>query len=177
MNIRFSGFGGQGIVLAGVIYGRAATIDGKNAAQTQSYGSAARGGASKSDEVISDTAIYELEATELDVLVAMSQEAYTANIHQLKESGILIVEKDLVQVVDVGSRSYSVCVTRIAESLGRKIMANMVMLGYMSAVVSSVSKSAVREALCELAPKGTEEKNIEAFEKGYELGTAAASIH
>jgi 2-oxoglutarate ferredoxin oxidoreductase subunit gamma len=177
MNIRFSGFGGQGIVLAGVIYGRAATIDGKRAAQTQSYGSSARGGASKSDVVISDTAIYELEATEIDVLVAMSQEAFTAHIHQLKKSGILITEKDLVQAADIKSKSYSVSVTRMAESLGLKIMANMVMLGYMSAVVPIVSKDAVCEAIRESVPKGTEKKNIEAFEKGYQSGSAASSTN
>ncbi|MBI4721685.1 MAG: 2-oxoacid:acceptor oxidoreductase family protein [Candidatus Stahlbacteria bacterium] len=173
MNIRFSGFGGQGVVLAGVIYGRAATIEGKNALQTQSYGSASRGGASKSDVIISDEQIYELEFTTPDVLIAMSQEAYTIYAQQLKEQCIVIVEKDLVRTE--GVKIYSIPATRIAEGLGQKIMANIVMLGFMSALVSEVqpqivSKDAVCKAIYESVPKGTGDKNIQAFEEGYKLG-------
>ncbi len=168
MNIRFSGFGGQGVVLAGVIYGRAAVIEGKNALQTQSYGSASRGGASKSDVIISDEKIYELEFTTPDVLIAMSQEAYTIYAQQLKEDSIVIVEKDLVRTGE--GKTHSISATRIAEGLGQKVMANIVMLGFMSALVSIVSKDAVCEAIRELVPKGTEDKNIKAFEEGYKLG-------
>lgn len=80
MNVRFSGFGGQGIILAGVIYGHAATLDGKNAVQTPSYGRASRGGACKCDVIISDEQIYELEFPEPDVLIALSQQAYDSTL-------------------------------------------------------------------------------------------------
>lgn len=170
MNIRFSGFGGQGVVLMGIIYGRAAAIDGKNALQTQSYGSASRGGASKSDVIISDKEIYELEFTTPDVLMVMSQEAYTIYAQQAKESGIVIVEKDLVKAGEIKGNLYSIPATRIAEGLGQKIMANIVILGFMSALVSNVSKDAVCEAIRESVPKGTGDKNIQAFEEGYKMG-------
>ena len=174
MNIRFSGFGGQGIILAGVIYGRAAVIDGKNAVQTQSYGSASRGGACKSDVIISDEEIYELEFPQPDVLIVMIQEAYEKHFSHLMEDGILIVEKDLVQISKSKRKAYAISFTEIAEKeFGRKIMANMVMIGYMTALLSIVSKDAVQQAIRENVPPGTEDKNIEAFEKGYALGLEA----
>ena len=98
MNIRFSGFGGQGIVLSAVIYGHAAVLEGKNAIQTQSYGSESRGGACKSDVTISDEEICELESPQVDVLVALSQEAYENYLPTLRDGGILIIDKDLVQI-------------------------------------------------------------------------------
>ncbi len=75
MKIRFSGFGGQGVILAGVIYGHAATLDGKNAVQTQSYGSASRGGACKCDVIISENDIHELNFPKSNILVSLSQQA------------------------------------------------------------------------------------------------------
>ena len=96
MNIRFSGFGGQGIVLSGYIYGVAAVLDRKKALQTQSYGSESRGGGCRSDVIISDEDIYELAPPRVDVLVALSQAAYDAYLPALKPDGTLIVEDDLV---------------------------------------------------------------------------------
>ena len=170
MNVRFSGFGGQGIILAGVIYGHAATLDGKNAVQTQSYGSASRGGACKCDVIISDEQIYELEFPEPDVLIALSQQAYDKYAPLLKENGTLIIEKDLVRTKKSSTKHHtcSISATDIAhKKFGRKIMANMVVLGYMTALLGIVSKESVKQAICEHVPQGTEDKNIEAFEEGH----------
>lgn len=170
MNVRFSGFGGQGIILAGVIYGHAATLDGKNAVQTQSYGSASRGGACKCDVIISDEQIYELEFPEPDVLITLSQQAYDKYAPILKENGILVIEKDMVRTKksSTNHHTYSISATDIAhKKFGRKIMANMVVLGYMTAILEIVSKEAVKKAICLHVPQGTEDKNIEAFEEGY----------
>ena len=172
MNIRFSGFGGQGIILAGVIYGYAGTLDGKNVVQTQSYGSASRGGACKCDVIISDDQIYELEFPKPDILISLSQQAYDKYVAQLKEDGMLIIEKDLVKTEKTDHPVHSISATDIAfKKFGRKIMANMIVLGYMTASVNLVSKEAVKKAIRENVPAGTEDINIEAFEEGYKLGT------
>jgi len=174
MNLRFSGFGGQGIIIAGVIYGQAAILDGKNVVQTQFYGSASRGGACKCDVIISDEEIHELVFPRPDILIAMSQQAYDKYVPQLKENGFLILEKDLVHTkrLDAGHHVYSISATDIAfKKFGRKIMANMVILGFMTAFTDLVSKEAVMQAIRENVPRGTEHKNIEAYEEGYRLGT------
>ena len=100
MNIRIAGFGGQGVVMAGYVLGHAGTLDGRNALQTQSYGSESRGGACKSDVIISDGEILELAPSVLDVLVAMAQPALDKYLADLKGDGILIYDNDLVKVDD-----------------------------------------------------------------------------
>lgn len=174
MNIRFSGFGGQGIILAGVIYGQAVTYDGKNAVQTQSYGSASRGGACKCDVIISNDQIYELEFPHPDILVTLSQQAYDKYVPQLKKGGILIVEKDMVRVKKGHFKIYSISATDIAyKKFGRKIMANIVILGYMIPLLGHVSKAAAKKAVRQHVPQETKELNIKAFEEGYRLGIEA----
>jgi 2-oxoglutarate ferredoxin oxidoreductase subunit gamma len=101
MNIRFSGFGGQGIVLSGFIMGNAAINEGKNAIQNQSYGSESRGGACRSDVIISDKTINELSPPEVDVLVSMSHSAFEKYLPMLKKGGTLIIDSDLVFPEDV----------------------------------------------------------------------------
>jgi len=173
MNVRFSGFGGQGVILAGVIYAHAGILDGKNAVQTQSYGSSSQGGACKCDVIISDEQIYELEFPEPDILIALSQQSYDKYAPQLKENGTLIVEKDLVEIKQKHQNIYPLSATDIAyKQFGRKIMANMIVLGYMTALLGIVSKEAVRRAIQEHVPPKTEDQNIQAFEEGYKLGLA-----
>lgn len=168
--VRFSGFGGQGIIVAGVIYGHAATMDGKNSVQTQSYGSASRGGACKCDVIISDEEIYELEFPKPDILITLSQQAYDKYAPLLKEYGTLITEKDLVRTKKEHFHIYSIPATDIAfKKFGRKIMANIIVLGYMTALLDVVSKESVEKAIYEHVPSGTEEKNLQAFEEGYQL--------
>ena len=174
MNVRFSGFGGQGVILAGVIYAHAGIFDGKNVVQTQSYGSSSQGGACKCDVIISDEQIYELEFPEPDILIALSQQSYDKYAPQLKKEGTLFVEKDLVEIKQKHQNIYPLSATDIAyKKFGRKIMANMIVLGYMTALLGIVSKEAVRRAIQEHVPPKTEDQNIQAFEEGYKLGFAS----
>lgn len=171
MNIRFSGFGGQGIILAGVIYGWGAALDGKNVVQTQSYGSASRGGSCKCDVIISDEHIFELQFPNPDILISLSQQAYDKYSPQLKDMGILLIDKDLVHTKKDHHSLHVISFTDIAfKKFGRKIIANMVVLGYMTALLNLASKKAVLQAIRENAPSGTRDINIEAFQEGYRLG-------
>ncbi len=172
MNIRFSGFGGQGIVLAGFILGNAAVIDGKNSIQTQSYGSESRGGACRSDVLISKQDINELSPPQIDVLVSMSQSAFERYLPSLKKNGTLIIDSDLVIPDKVKKiKCYGIPATDIAfKKFGRKIVGNMVIIGYVTAITGIVSKKAVKESLRSKVPKGTEDLNVKAFEEGYKLG-------
>ncbi len=176
MIVRFSGFGGQGIVLSGYIFGNAALEDGKNALQTQSYGSESRGGACRSDVVISDGEIFELAPVQVDILVSMSQSAYEKYGPFLKDGGVLAVDKDLVTVdaaveKERKTKYFGIPATDIAfKKFGRKIMGNMVMLGYISAITDILSKKSVQTVIKTNVPKGTEAANLKAFEEGYKMG-------
>ena len=178
MNIRFSGFGGQGIVLAGFIFGNAAVMDGKNAIQNQSYGSEARGGACRSDVIIQKEDINELAPPEIDVLISMSHSAYEKYFHSLKKKGTFIIDTDLVFPEGDHKKKFKcqgIPATDIAfKKFGRKIMGNMVMIGYVTAVTGIVSKKAVKDAIKNNVPKGTEDLNLKAFEEGYKLGMKEA---
>ncbi len=176
MIIRFAGFGGQGIVLSSYIMGQAAIYDGKQAIQNQSYGSESRGGECRADAIISEGAIYELEATEHDVLVAMTQPGYERFIGSLKPGGTLILDSDLV-VTDDGLHppriaKYHIAATDIAfQKFGRKIVANMVVLGFMNALLKLVTVVSLEKSISESVPKGTEKLNLQAMRKGIELAS------
>ncbi len=174
MRVRFCGFGGQGIVLAGYITGNAAVTDGKNAIQNQSYGSESRGGHCKSDVIVDTGEIYELELDECDVLVAMSQAAHDRYIDQLESDGIVIVDSDLVVPREGQDNLHAVPFTDIAyQAFNRKIMGNMVMLGYLVGATGIVSEASMRKAIEANVPKGTEEANIKAYKEGLKLGRKA----
>ena len=173
--IRLTGFGGQGIILSGYIVGKAAAIhDGKQATFTQSYGPESRGGACSAQVIISDEPISYPHLTDPAILVVMSQAAYSKYAPDLREGALLIIDEDLVETDEIAGdvRLLSVPATRLAEELGRKIVANIVMLGFFAAVTDVVSVEAMQEAVRTSVPKGTEELNLEAFQKGYEYGTA-----
>jgi 2-oxoglutarate ferredoxin oxidoreductase subunit gamma len=175
MNIRFCGFGGQGIILSGYILGNAAVAENLNALQTQSYGSESRGGACKSDVMISKEEILEIEADQFDVLVAFSQPAYDMYVDKVSRDGILIIEDDLVKPAgDSHLLPYRIKATDIAyKKFGRKIMANTVMLGFVTPIVKEISRKTMEKAVRQSAPPGTEEANLMAFAEGYELGLQA----
>jgi len=175
MRIRFCGFGGQGIVLAGYITGNAAVTDGKNAIQNQSYGSESRGGHCKSDVIVDDGEIFELELDHVDVLVAMSQAAHDKYIDQLEPDGVVIVDSDLVKPRKGQAHLHAVPFTDIAyQAFNRKIMGNMVMLGYLVGATGVVSEESMKATIESNVPKGTEETNLKAYRKGIELGRKAA---
>jgi 2-oxoglutarate ferredoxin oxidoreductase subunit gamma len=171
--IRFSGFGGQGIIRCGLITGKAlALYDNKHATMTQSFGPEARGSACSSQLVVSDERVLYPYISIPEILVSMSQEAYEKYELELKDDGILIIDKDLVKLKPARGKikTYAVPSTRFAEELGNRIIANLVMLGFFSAVTGIVSSEAMKKALPGLVPGRFLELNIKAFDKGYDYG-------
>lgn len=174
MIIRFAGFGGQGIVLSSYILGQSAIFDGKKAIQNQAYGSESRGGECRGDVIISADDIYELEPDYQDVLVAMAQPAYEKFVPLLRREGTLIIDKDLIvtdaKIEPVGITRYGISATDIAfKNYGRKIMANMVMLGYLNTILGLVRREAMEEAISRNVPRGSAEINLQAFAEGITL--------
>jgi 2-oxoglutarate ferredoxin oxidoreductase subunit gamma len=171
--IRFAGFGGQGIIKSGIITAAAASIhSGKNAVQTQSYGPESRGGACKSEVVISEEEIDFPKVVEPDILVVMSQHAYNDYVDDLKAGGTMILDPDMIphERELKNARIFRVPATKIAEELGRRIVANIVMLGAFVAITAALDENALKESILENVPKGTEELNLTAFKKGCEFG-------
>jgi len=173
IEIKIGGFGGQGVILAGEIVGRAAAVhDGKNATLTRSFGPEARGGSASAQVIISEETIYYPYVTRPSILVVMSQAAYQRFSGELSPGGLLLIESDLVRPGDVSPevRMFAVPATRFAEEMGRKIVLNIVMLGFFAAVSGVVGADAMRKAIAETVPHGTEDLNLRAFQRGYEFG-------
>jgi 2-oxoglutarate ferredoxin oxidoreductase subunit gamma len=173
--ILITGFGGQGIVLAGNILGKAAALyDHKHATLTQSYGPEARGGSCSAQVMISDEEILFPYVERPQVLVCMSQEGYSKNVAMLVPGGLLIWDSDLVRTKKPDPRwtTYNIPATRFAGELGNEMMANIVMLGFLSAVSDVVSVDALREAVLSSVPPNTKDKNSKAFDRGREYGEA-----
>ena len=163
--IRICGFGGQGIVLAGVILGEAATRAGFEAVQTQSYGPESRGGAARSEVVISSEPIDYPRVSRADVLIALSQAAYDSYANDVADNGTVVVDGDLVEADGVNAVPF----TTTAENVGRKIVANMVMLGYLTALLDLVPPEVLEATIMDNIPKGTEELNRRAVQAGRKL--------
>jgi 2-oxoglutarate ferredoxin oxidoreductase subunit gamma len=186
--ILFTGFGGQGIVLAGRILGEAAVIgDHKESTLVQAYGPEARGGACSAQVIIANGVIHYPYVRNPDVLVCMSQGGFDKFFGDLKENGTLIIDQDLVNPHSILPRGrgaqfkigsfahtpyFAIPATRMAEELGRKMMANIIMLGFFTAITGAISVNAARNSVTESVPKGTEKMNIKAFTKGYDYGLA-----
>jgi 2-oxoglutarate ferredoxin oxidoreductase subunit gamma len=173
IEIRISGYGGQGVIRCGYIIGKAVSLyDGKSATMTQSFGPEARGSACSSQVVIAPDRVLYPYVTLPQILVSMSQEAYTKFESNLDENGILIYDEDLVfpGPPKENIKIYSIPSTRLAEEMGAKIVANIVMLGFFTAVTDVVSADAVRKAIPGSVPDRLIDLNIKAFEKGYEYG-------
>lgn len=177
-DVRIAGFGGQGIILAGIVIGKAAALhDNLNAVQTQSYGPEARGGASKTEVVISDEQIDYPKVQHPDIFVALSQEGLNAYLKDIKDGGILIIDPDMIKEEELAQfidehkiKMYKAPVTRTAvEKIGLRIVANIVMIGAITRMTGVVSEEAARQAVTESVPPGTEKKNLEAFQAGAEL--------
>ncbi len=168
--LRFAGFGGQGIIRSGIILGRAISIyDNRYATMNQSFGPEARGGACSSQLVVSDTKILYPYVNRTDYLVAISQEGYEKFEPELKDNGVLIRDSDLVKP-HTKKRILSIPSTRFAEELGNRIFANVVLLGFVTATTQLVSVEAMKKTIPESVPERYIDKNIQAFDKGYEFG-------
>jgi len=168
--IRIGGSGGQGVVLAAQVLGKAAVLDGKNALQTQAYGAEARGSLAKSEVIISDNKIGFPAVRKCDILVAMNQESLNAFLKDLKETGTLIVDSTNVTTIpETKAKVYKVPVTETAKkTFGDNMYANMVMLGALIKINDLVSKQAIEKAIRENVSEKTVEANIRAFRKGFD---------
>ncbi|MGB9673174.1 MAG: 2-oxoacid:acceptor oxidoreductase family protein [Anaerolineales bacterium] len=177
IEIRLAGEGGQGMILAGVILAEAAAIyDGKNVVQTQTYGPEARGGSSKAEVIISDEEIDYPEVINADILVAMSQEACDKYASNLKKDGLLIVDSEKVRRIPL-TNAVKLPITRIAaEATGKSITANVVSLGILVGLTGIVSRESINKAIIARAPKGTEELNQKALERGFAEAQAILAV-
>ena len=172
--IRISGFGGQGVILSAIVIGKAGCIfENGFSAMTQAFGPEARGGACSAQVILSAKPILYPYVTRPDILVTMSQEAYSLFTPQLKDDGILIIEQDLVRVEKLppGVRVYGVPATRLAEELGKRMVLNIVMVGFFAAVTNVLEPEAIRRAVADSVPGAFRELNIKAFDKGFEYGS------
>jgi len=175
LEIRLSGFGGQGIIRSGEIIGKAAVLyDGRYATFTQSYGPESRGGACAAQVAIADDPVELSYPHVIDpsILVIMSQGAYNRYAPGFRRDGLLIVDEDLVELDEAveGVQMLKIPATRLAEQLGRRIVANVVMLGFVAAVTDIASPEAIKQAVLDSVPRGTEELNERAFDAGFEYG-------
>ena len=173
MDIRFSGFGGQGIIKSGILVGKAASLfDEKFATMTQSFGPEARGGACSTQIVIDDSPVLYPYIAAPEILVTMSQEAYEKFTGELVPGGTLLTDTDLVkpQQFRKDVKVYSIPSTRIAEEMGNRIFANVVMIGFFTAITKVISPEAMKKAIPGAVPGRFIDTNIEAFERGYNFG-------
>ncbi|HUN67096.1 MAG TPA: 2-oxoacid:acceptor oxidoreductase family protein [Bacteroidota bacterium] len=171
--IKIGGFGGQGVILSGYILGRAASIyDNKFATMIQAFGPEARGSSCSAQVIVSEKQITYPYITQPTLMVVMSQEAYSKFTPELAPGGLLITEEELVVPHNLRKdvRHYSIPATRFAEELGKKLVVNIVMMGFLTAVTSLIDPGAMRKAVGISVPKGTEELNLKAFDRGYEYG-------
>jgi 2-oxoglutarate ferredoxin oxidoreductase subunit gamma len=168
--IRIAGLGGQGVVLAGHILGKAAAYDGKNSVQTQSYGAEARGSITKSEVIISDQKIGFPAVRKCDVLVAMNQEALDKYLKDLKEDGVLIIDSTNVKQSETRTRMFKIPATENAErAFGTRVYANMLMLGALTNATAVVSDNSMKKAIEDTVEKKSANTNIQAYRKGKEL--------
>jgi len=172
--IRIAGFGGQGVILAAAVIGKATAIfEGGHATMTQSFGPEARGGSSSAQVILSNEPILYPYITRPDILVVMSQEAYTRFAPELKPGGLLITEQELVRVdrFPAGVRAFGVPATRLAEELGRKVVLNIVMVGFYGAVTNLADPDSLRKAVADSVPPAMQKLNLQAFDKGFAYGS------
>jgi len=172
MNVMFCGFGGQGIVLAGVILGKAAVFDGLNAAQAASYGSEARGSACRSEVIISKGQIVYPHIERADILGVMSQQGYDLFQEKLKEDGILFYDDSIVQVKDeVPFEQVGIPATELAiKEFDKRIVANIIFLGAVVGRTEIVSMEALEKAVRDNVPEKFLEVNLRALEIGLKMG-------
>jgi 2-oxoglutarate ferredoxin oxidoreductase subunit gamma len=169
--IRIGGSGGQGVVLAAQILGKAAVLDGRNALQTQAYGAEARGSLATSEVIVSDGKIGFPAVRKCDVLIAMNQESLNALVKDLKENGILLIDSTNVTIIpETRAKVHKIPMTETAKkTFGETFYANMVMLGAFTSLTNLVTVESMEKTIKDNVSKETIETNIKAFEKGLEL--------
>lgn len=178
--IRVGGLGGQGVILCGHIIGKAASIyDNKFATLIQAFGPEARGSACSAQVLVADEVIGYPYVKNPDILVLMSQDAYSQFIGQIRPGGLLLYEQELVNLderLPAGVRALGIPATRFAEELGRRLVLNIVMAGFFAGVTGLVSAEAIEKAVLSSVPKGTEDLNMRALRRGFEFGREQAAV-
>lgn len=169
--IRLSGSGGQGLILGGIILAEAAILDGNNAIQSQSYGPEARGGASKSEVIISSEEIDYPKVDKADILLALNTVACKKYLHTLKEQGLLIIDESVsLENTDLAYKIVQVPILDTASNkVGKAMVSNIVALGVIQQLTDVVTKEALEKAVLGRVPKGTEDLNKKALQGGYSL--------
>ncbi len=166
-----TGFGGQGIILAGKILGMAASLgDKKESTLVQAYGPESRGGACNAQVIISNRPIHYPYVQQPKIMIAMSQAGYDKFSSQLRDDSIVLIDQDLVPTSSAPCDLFAIPATRMAEKLGHKMMANIIMVGFTAAITEIVTTRSAKETIRTSVPKGTDEKNITAFTKGFDYG-------
>jgi len=169
--IRLSGSGGQGLILAGVILAEAAILDDKIAIQSQSYGPEARGGASKAEVIISTEEIDFPKVISPNLVLALTQVASDKYAHTVDSEGILVVDEEIILPDTINAKKIvklPIIQTAI-DKVGRNIVANIVAIGLITELTQVVSKESVEKAVLARVPKGTEDLNRKALSEGYLL--------
>jgi 2-oxoglutarate ferredoxin oxidoreductase subunit gamma len=170
--ILIGGVGGQGVILAGILLGTAATLfDGKKAVQTQSYSSEQRGGMAKAEVILSDETITDPQVRKPDILMALAQDAIQRHLPKIKPSGLLIIDSDLVKSVPAGEyRLLEIPATRMAENeLGNSVVANLILLGGLVKKTAILSVGAMEKAIETSVPPKARDLNLKAFQRGLAL--------
>jgi len=177
--IRLAGFGGQGIILAGVILGEGAVLDGNEAVQTQSYGPESRGGAARAEVVISDEEIDYPRVISPDIMIALSQPGFESYYKDLGPNSILIVDEDMVKIdklkSQIKAKVFTAPFSKTADQLGNRIITNIIMLGCITAATGVVSEKNMMIAVKARVPKKFEQLNVQGFKKGFEIGKKITS--
>jgi len=177
--IRVGGLGGQGVILCGMIIGKAAAIhDDKHATLIQAFGPEARGSACSAQVIVSEEEIGYPYVRRPDILVLMSQDAYNQFAPELRPGGLLLYEEDLVHLdgrLPAGAKAVGIPATRFAEELGRRLVLNIVMAGFFTGVTGLITHEAIEKAVKDSVPKGTEDLNMRALRRGLEYGREVAA--
>jgi 2-oxoglutarate ferredoxin oxidoreductase subunit gamma len=175
LEIRLSGSGGQGLITAGIILADAAGVEGgRYAVQTQSYGPEARGGASRSDVIVSDTPIDYPKTTSLDLLLALTQDSLDLYLKNLKPDGLCVVDSSLVTRLPDDARIRSFPITSATvDRLGKELFANIVAISLVRALSGVVPADALARAVSRRVPKQHLEVNLKALDLGQELAEQA----
>lgn len=171
--IRVAGFGGQGVIMCASVIGKAASIfEGGHATMTQNFGPEARGGACSAQVIVGKEPVLYPYLTNPDVLVVMSHEAYVRFSPELSTKGVMLIEQDLVRINNIpeGVRVYGIPATRIAEELGKRMVLNIVMVGFFGSITKIVDREALRNAVADSVPKAFVELNLKAFDAGFAYG-------
>jgi len=167
--LRLSGSGGQGVITAAIILAQAAVDEGKEAVQSQSYGPEARGGASKSEVIISDEPVYHPHVRQPDVVLAMTQKAADKYYKDLHPDGLLILDEQLVPNPPAFAHTIRIPITKLAvEEAGRKLFANIVALGALVHLTGIVQFDSIKKAVANRVPPHTVEQNMKALQLGWD---------